>query len=321
LITSLRLQNFRGFDDHHVPLKENTLIVGANNAGKSTVVEALRLVAVATDRLLRGKSHLSRTPDWLEVPVGPVGLSPSVRGLTSDGLESTLFHQYGDPPAVITANFEGGAQVVVYIGPSSQVHVVARRSDGTAITSIKEASGLNLHPIAAQPQVAPLLRDEPIRADETIRRGEGTYLASQHFRNQLWRAKGRKLYRDFRRIAEDSWPGLQITELEGHLDRPDDPLQLRVRDRGFVGEVSLMGHGFWHGLRRTPRWSLMSRMSICTPTSRDACCRSFDPGLPNSLSRLTPLRSLPTLTQGPSWRLIGVFRSLSLSLLSLGFRL
>ncbi len=243
MITSLRLQNFRGFDDHRVPLRESTIIVGANNAGKSTVVEALRLVAVATDRLLRGSSHLSRTPDWLEVPVGPFGLSPSVRGLTSDGLESTLFHQYGDPPAVITATFSSGSQVVVYIGPDSQVHVVARRSDGTAITSTKEASTLDLHPIAAQPQVAPLLRDEPIRTDETIRRGEGTYLSSQHFRNQLWRAKTRKHYREFRRIAEDSWPGLQITELEGHPDRPDDPLQLRVRDRGFVGEVSLMGHG------------------------------------------------------------------------------
>jgi hypothetical protein len=243
VITDLDLKNFRGFEDHRVPLRDRTILVGVNNAGKSTVVEALRLVAVVTDRLLRGTSRLVRTPDWLESPVGPVGLSPSVRGLTSDGLESTLFHRYGDPPAVITATFAGGSQVVVYVGPNSQVHAIARRADGSAITSAGAATTLGLSPIAAQPQVAPLLRDEPIRTDETIRRGEGTYLASQHFRNQLWRARRTKLYRDFRRIAEDSWPGLQITELEGREEHPDEPLQLRVRDGGFVGEVSLMGHG------------------------------------------------------------------------------
>jgi hypothetical protein len=243
LIQSLRLQNFRGFDDHCVPLQKTTILVGANNAGKSTVVEALRLVAVATDRLLGGKGRFVKTPNWLEIPVGPMGLRPSVRGLTSDGLESTLFHQYGEPPAIITATFSSGSQVIVYVGPSLQIHVVALRADGTPVSSDGAAADLGLSPIAAQPQVAPLLRDEPIRTDETIRRGEGTYLASQHFRNQLWRSKRRKLYRDFRRIAEDSWPGLQITELEGHEDRPEDPLQLRVRDRGFVGEVSLMGHG------------------------------------------------------------------------------
>jgi energy-coupling factor transporter ATP-binding protein EcfA2 len=243
LITDLHLLNFRGFEDHRVPLRDRTIIVGVNNAGKSTVVEALRLVAVVTDRLLRGTSSLKKTPDWLELPVGPVGLSPSVRGLTSDGLESTLFHRYADPPAIITATFASGSQVVVYVGPNSQVHAVARRSDGAAITSPGAAAALGLTPIAAQPQVAPLLRDEPIRTDETIRRGEGTYLESQHFRNQLFRARKTKLYREFRRIAEDSWPGLQITELEGHEDRPDDPIQLRVRDGGFVGEVSLMGHG------------------------------------------------------------------------------
>lgn len=166
-----------------------------------------------------------------------------MRGLTSEGLESTLFHRYGEPPAVITATFAGGSQVVVYVGPNSQVHAIARRPDGAAITSVNAAGTLGLNPIAVQPQVTPLLRDEPIRTDETIRRGEGTYLASQHFRNQLWRARRRKLFRDFRRIAEESWPGLQITELEGQEEHPDEPLQLRVRDGGFVGEVSLMGHG------------------------------------------------------------------------------
>ena len=51
MITSLTLENFRGFDKHVIHFKQKTLLVGKNNAGKSTCVEALRLVSLVTERL------------------------------------------------------------------------------------------------------------------------------------------------------------------------------------------------------------------------------------------------------------------------------
>lgn len=53
MLKTLRLRNFRAFADHTVPLKKLTLLVGENNAGKSTVVEALRLIAIITHRYRR----------------------------------------------------------------------------------------------------------------------------------------------------------------------------------------------------------------------------------------------------------------------------
>ncbi|HZV35962.1 MAG TPA: AAA family ATPase [Verrucomicrobiae bacterium] len=44
MITEIKLFNFRGFESHSIPLKPVTIIVGKNNAGKSTIVEALRLI-------------------------------------------------------------------------------------------------------------------------------------------------------------------------------------------------------------------------------------------------------------------------------------
>jgi predicted ATPase len=41
MITRLTSRNFRGFDRHTVPLRPITILVGKNNAGKSTVVEVL----------------------------------------------------------------------------------------------------------------------------------------------------------------------------------------------------------------------------------------------------------------------------------------
>ena len=44
MLRELRLENYRGFSDHSIPFEEVSVLVGRNNAGKSTAVEALRLV-------------------------------------------------------------------------------------------------------------------------------------------------------------------------------------------------------------------------------------------------------------------------------------
>jgi energy-coupling factor transporter ATP-binding protein EcfA2 len=238
MLESLQIENFRGFEDSRVPLRETTIVVGGNNAGKSTLVEALRLVALVTSRFLRGTGRFVPPPSWLDHPAAFEGLSPALRGAPSDGAERNLFFRYGYPPAVLTARFATGATVLVFVGPESQLHGVARRPDGSPITRATSVHSLGLAPIAVQPQVAPLLREEPVRQDQTIRRGDGTYLAPQHFRNQLL------LYGEywdkFCAIAEDSWPQLQVESVD---PEPRDAIQLLIRDADFVGEVALMGHG------------------------------------------------------------------------------
>ena len=69
-----------------------------------------------------------------------------------------------------------------------------------------------------------------------------TSRSSLHFRNQL-----KVLYehfRNFKKIAETTWPGLRITSLEGREKLPGQgPLSLLVQDTDFVAEVGWMGHG------------------------------------------------------------------------------
>jgi predicted ATPase len=243
VIESLALENFRGFERHEVPLQAVTIMVGGNNAGKSSIVEALRLVALVTDRFRRGTGRLVAAPEWLENHDDAFeGIAPAVRSMTANGFESAVFHRYGPPPAVITAAFSSGATVTVFVGPDGRVHGVARQPDGAPITRIASGVRLGLDPIAVQPLVAPLQREEPIWTLETVERGDGTYLAPQHFRNQLWHYSD-ELYNEFVQIAEATWRDLQITDLEGDDLNRSKPLQLLVRDKDFVGEVNLMGHG------------------------------------------------------------------------------
>ncbi|HEY0715856.1 MAG TPA: AAA family ATPase, partial [Polyangia bacterium] len=198
--------------------------------------------ALVVDRLRRGTGRFVEVPEWLDHDDAFEGIAPAVRGMPSDGLESTVFHRYGPPPAVLTATFSSGATVKVFVGPDARIHSVARHADGSPITRASAGARLGLDAIAVQPQVAPLLREELIRTIETVKRGDGTYLASQHFRNQLWYYDD-ALFDDFTEMAAATWPGLQIKDLESNELDPKQPLQLRVRDNDFVGEVSLMGHG------------------------------------------------------------------------------
>jgi hypothetical protein len=243
MLERLRLQNFRGFVDHEVPLKGTTVVVGANNAGKSTIVEALRLISVITDRIATYRVRFVDPPSWLSGECAVAGIAPAVLGMPSEGMEQALFHAYGAPPAVLTATFTSGARVAICIGPEAAVHGVAWNAKGDEIADRRDARMVapQLVPICAQPQVAPLLRKEARHLEETIVRGDGTYLAPRHFRNQL-------LYfhehnKEFCRIAEETWRGLQINQLPEARTAHQEALRLHVRDGAFVGEVGLMGHG------------------------------------------------------------------------------
>ena len=51
-VTSLAIENFRGVREGLIQFKKNTVLIGANNAGKTTVIEALALL-LGRDRLIR----------------------------------------------------------------------------------------------------------------------------------------------------------------------------------------------------------------------------------------------------------------------------
>lgn len=213
-------------------------MVGRNNAGKSTVVEALRLISVVTERLTGLNFRVP--PLWTELPKRQRGVSPSLSDL---GIDFTaICHRYRDPPARVTASFVSGESIDFHVDNSGDGFAVVRDSSGSVVTHKGTARDLDFPEVHILPQVAPLEKNEKILASEDyVRRNLSSPLAPRHFRNQLRTLTGE--YRKFRRIAGETWPGLQIRTLQGARGLPGDTLSLMVRDRDFVAEVGLMGHG------------------------------------------------------------------------------
>src|SRR4051812_8197231 len=99
MIKELNIKNFRCFNDTTINFKGLSVIVGKNNAGKSTLIEALRIISIAVNRA--PYISYTRTPKWLKLDEQLDGISPSIENM--DISTKNIFHQYGKPPAVISA--------------------------------------------------------------------------------------------------------------------------------------------------------------------------------------------------------------------------
>lgn len=237
MLTRLRIQNFRCFEDHLINLKKTAVIVGPNNAGKSTVVEALRIVAIVVSRY-RALSF-REPPDWLSLPRSYRGVSPSLKGIEINTL--SIFHRYGSPPAVISASFDDGSTVEVYVGTNAQIYAIVRDQTGLLVLNKASALKMSLPSVSILPQIAPLSREENVLDPEYVRWAASSSWASLHFRNQLNLYPD--LFPDFRDLARVTWPGLVVRDLEGRRGNPGDQLALFVQDNDFVAEIAWMGHG------------------------------------------------------------------------------
>lgn len=237
MITRLRMKNFRCFDRHTLPLRPTTIIVGRNNAGKSTVIEALRLISLVANRC-HGLAFRD-VPDWLPLPRAYRGVTPSLQG--TDLSFDTVFHRYGEPPASVTAMFSNGSIIEAYVGSLDRVYAVIKDPKGDVVKDKGHAGRLNLPPVMILPQIGPLEHEECILQQGYVQDSLSSTLASRHFRNQINLLF--HFYPQFKDLAEKTWPGLRIRELQGRGVFHGKPLHLAIQDADFVAEAGAMGHG------------------------------------------------------------------------------
>lgn len=153
LLERLELENFRGFERHTLPIRPLTVIVGQNNAGKSTIVEALRLLSLVIARSTT--LAYKQPPDWVERPKREFGILPSLRNIEIQF--STLTHQYADPPSTATAVLSSGISVKAYVN-DGRLFAVIRDPAGEIIKTQKAARTLGIPQVAIMPQIGPVLR-------------------------------------------------------------------------------------------------------------------------------------------------------------------
>ena len=237
MLKQIELVNYRCFEHTKMSIREVSVIVGKNNSGKSTLVEALRMVSMASKKCT--SINYVVPPKSLGLPLAAKGFRLPVERLKIDLRSIVHFYKTGEM-AKITTTFKNGIKIIIYAN-GEVAFATLIDSNGEYITSKNKIKEKNIRSISILPQIGLIKENEKILTDETINNDLDTYLSSRHFRNEIYRYKN-KYFSDFKRIAEKTWPGLRIRSIEFDTNS-SDYINLFIEDARFPAEIGLMGSG------------------------------------------------------------------------------
>ncbi|MGN7745466.1 ATP-dependent nuclease [Pseudomonas sp. 22515] len=231
-ITSIRFNQFKAFHSFSVRLDTCNILVGPNNAGKSTVISAFRLLETAL------RTAGKRRPEFVTID----GRNKLGHRIPVTGLPVSLENVHTDyvhTDTNITYRFSNGNFIYLTF-PEDGGCVMTWETQGP---SIRTAQGFRTaFPIKVQvvPVLGPLEHEEPMITEETVRRSVGTPRASRHFRN-FW-YQNPEGFESFREMLEKTWPGMSIGKPE--FDSSSRLFAMYCKEGRMDREIFWAGFGF-----------------------------------------------------------------------------
>jgi hypothetical protein len=237
-VEQVRLENFRGFRDHSVSLLPTTVLVGQNNAGKSTFIDALRILAIAVRRATFAR--LEATPDWLTNTTSGMGYR-----LTFDTIDfdfTNLQYNYDrSDPAVLTLSYDNGIRLKIWLRESkSESFAQVFDQYNNRVTSHGDISKLGISSIYVMPPVENFYAHEKKISKGRVDEFMFGRLSARHFRNQL--AEKTPEYRQWKSLLEETWPTVSVKIFDSG-NKAGDELDLIIRDGPTSSEIAFVGGG------------------------------------------------------------------------------
>lgn len=237
LLKKLQLENFKCYKKATINFKELSIIVGENNAGKSCLIEALRLVSKAAQGS-KNRVYIS-SPNDFDLPAAVKGFPLDTQKLRID-LGIIIYFYNQAKYAKIIATFCDKSRIEIYLN-EKHAFAVIYDGNGSIIKTKQQAEKLNLDKIGILPQIGPIRENEKLLSKDTVSGDKDTYLSSLHFRNEIYLWKN-EFFNEFIQNAQNTWPGLKIEALD-YLQGIDEYISLFVRDNNFPAEIGKMGNG------------------------------------------------------------------------------
>lgn len=245
MIRKLRLWHYKGFRSFTVEFGQSALLVGPNNAGKSSIIGALRLCGTASRAAMRTKAGqlfkdagVSGTEErWVRGhPLTPALLS----GFVSENIRFEFERQ--DSRAELT--FRSGATIRVVWPVDAQAFFWIEYPAGMQVTSAAKAKAV-LSPIGLVPTLSGIEFAEKRLNDEYLKSNVDTRLSSRHFRNhlQMVRESGGSDFSELLSFILEYTPELKQLQLVDAFRDGSRWLDLYYTERGSRREKEL----YWAG--------------------------------------------------------------------------
>ena len=233
MVKKLYLEHYRCFDKIEINLKDFVMLVGENNAGKSTIIEAMRMISYVSRKC--DTTTYKDAPTELGYPVKTKGIIVPVDRLKIN--LNNIVSYYEPYVAKAIATFENGCKIEIRANDNC-VYGFVFDSKNNLVKTNNKAKMCNIEKISVLPQIGPLRKKEEFLTEETVKNDLETYRSSLHFRNEIY-LSDTIIKKKFKKMAESNWPNLIIDNIKQN----QSILNMLVREGSFTCEIGLMGNG------------------------------------------------------------------------------
>lgn len=234
-VTRLQLTNFKGFPRFSLTLGSMNMLVGPNNAGKSTVIGAFRALSIAirTGSSRNATQHRLNDEIYWGHRIGSEAIPISLENAQ---------HNYNDDNAVAKFYLSNGGTLTLLFAAEVGCLLTAEYADRPvkAAAAFRQRFPLT---IGVVPVLGPLEHEEQQVEERTVQRNLQTHRASRNFRN-YWYYNSQD-FGEFQTIVSQTWNGIEIQrpELTYEGDGPSVLHMWCTEDR-IARELYWMGFGF-----------------------------------------------------------------------------
>jgi len=220
MIEKLKLKNFRCFEDYEIEFDKFNVIVGKNNAGKSTVIDAIKLISNVR-RYASYRKDLKLEPR--DIPFS----------------HTNLRYNYMGEDSIIHSKFSDSTEIEV-IFPIDRIPYANLFKGSMGIgdkTVMRRYFG---HSVGIIPPIGVFEETEDLRDEKYIQSIAVSHLTQRHFRN-IWYYSDEG-FEDFKNIIEETWHRCTIEPPE--FNSHENKITMFFKEDGITREIFWAGHGF-----------------------------------------------------------------------------
>lgn len=229
----MHFQNYKALVDFQIRLKETNILVGPNNAGKSTIVGAFRALAVALRRIGGKKPDIVYGPNGRRygIVIPPESLPISIENIHTDYIERDT---------LVTFTLSNRNSLQLYFPRDGSCRLVAETHNVPILTSAAFKKAFPLK-ISVVPMLGPVEHREELVQAETVERNLHTHRASRNFRSYWYHFPD--AFDEFAEMVKRTWQGAEI-ELPTLSDYVDRILTMFCIENRIPRELYWIGSGF-----------------------------------------------------------------------------
>lgn len=233
--TSVVFKNYKALKNYSISLNHFNVLVGPNNAGKSTIIGAFRILAEGM------RKASARNPEYIPVN-GFQGWGYRVPLDDLPIATENIFSDYDSThPATIEFRLSGGNKLEL-IFPEQNACYLRCKTEGKAVRSPASFRKEFNATVGFVPVLGPVEHEERLFQKDAARLALLTHRASRNFRN-IWYHYPEE-FNEFRNLIRSTWPGMDIEKPEVQRSSEKAILHMFCPEQRFPREIYWAGFGF-----------------------------------------------------------------------------